>query len=502
MPCLLTKVSEIAQAEPERPALVEGSRRVSYGALWADVRRFAAALRARGLTRGERVAVLLPNCVEAVVAIYGTWLAGGVVVPLNVQARARDFVRWLSHCEARFVVHTGDDADVTEALLGLEPPPLSMIWTYESAGGAEPAPSFQPSSRSVPTPDKLALLLYTSGTTGRPKGVMLSHGNLTANTTSIIEYLGLTGADSIASILPFYYSYGSSVLHTHLAVGARLVLEPNLVFPHLLVGTMARERVTGFSGVPSTYALLLSRVKLERYDLSSLRYLTQAGGAMSPALTQRVRAALPHARLFVVYGQTEATARLTWLPPERLDEKLGSVGIPIPGTRLEVRRDGGQRAEAGEVGEVWATGDNVMLGFLKDPAATRSVIQDGWLKTGDMGRIDMDGFLFLWGRRSDMIKTGAHRVHPNDVEEVIAEVAGVTEVAVIGIHDDVLGQAVKAFVVAKEALSTERIKAHCRERLAPYKIPKQVELVSSLPKTSSGKVQRVRLSNVDPMEAS
>jgi acyl-CoA synthetase (AMP-forming)/AMP-acid ligase II len=261
--------------------------------------------------------------------------------------------------------------------------------------------------------------------------------------------------------------------------------------------------VTGFSGVPSTFSLLLTRTKLASYDLSSLRYVTQAGGPMAPALTQRLRSALPDARLFVMYGQTEATARLTWLPPERLDEKLGSVGIPIHGTRLEIRRDDGQPADQGEVGEVWAHGDHVMIGFLNDPAATRAVIKDGWLKTGDMGRLDRDGFLFLVGRRSDMIKTGAHRVHPNEIEEVIAEIPGVAEVAAVGVHDEILGQVVKAFVVADSALSPEDIKAHCRERMATYKVPKQVDLVSSLPKTASGKVQRVRLAtNPDPMEAS
>jgi acyl-CoA synthetase (AMP-forming)/AMP-acid ligase II len=500
MACLWTRVSEIAQAEPGRAALVDGSRRVTYGQLWADVRRFAAALRERGVTRGDRVALVLPNGIEAVVACYGTWLFGGVVVPLNAQARSRDLGRCLSHAEAAIVVHEREHADVSSALASMSEPPQSLVWKYADA--LSPHAVTEPEPRAVQTPDSLAMLLYTSGTTGRPKGVMLTHGNLVANVRAVVQYLALTGDDSVVSILPFYYSYGASVLHTHLSVGGRVVLEPNLVFPHLVLEAIARERVTGLSGVPSTFALLLGRASVASYDLSSLRYVTQAGGAMAPSMTQRVRKAIPHARLFVMYGQTEATARLTWLPPERLDDKLGSVGIPVPGTRLEVRRDDGSVAEPLEVGEVWVTGDHVMLGFAKDPAATRAVIHDGWLKTGDMGHLDLEGFLFLSGRRSDMIKTGAHRIHPTDIEEVIAEVAGVSEVAVIGIHDELLGQVVKAYVVATGALSPERIRAHCRERLAPYKIPKQVELVPFLPKTSSGKVQRVRLNPIDPVEVS
>jgi long-chain acyl-CoA synthetase len=470
------------------------------------VRRFAETLRARGVAPGDRVAILLPNSIAAIVAWYGTWLAGGVVVPLNVQARARDFGPWLAHSRARAVVHETGNADVDEALAGLASgcevrlavgrvDPAAGGFEWLPAGAAE-APTVAARSLASDTEESYApaLILYTSGTTGRPKGVVLSHANLIANVDAVVAYLELTGADSIVSSLPFYYSYGASVLHTHLAVGARLVIEPNLVFPHVLVETMARERVTGLSGVPSTFALLLQRVQLAKHDLSSLRYVTQAGGAMAPALTRRVREALPHASLFVMYGQTEATARLTWLPPSRLDEKMGSVGVPVAGVTVEVRRDGSERANRGEIGEIWARGDSVMLGFLDDEAATREVLQDGWLATGDMGRLDDDGFLFLVGRRSDMIKTGAHRVHPADVEEVIAELDGVVEVAAVGVDDALLGQTIKVFVVvASAAISPERIKAHCHGRLAAYKIPKQIEFVSSLPKTASGKVQRARL---------
>lgn len=514
MAWLGSRVLAIAEAEPSRPAVVEGARRLTYGALWSEVRRFAEALHARGVMPGDRIALLLPNSVEAVVAWYGAWLAGCVVVPLNVQARARDFRPWLAHSEARVVVHEAGNADVALALEGLsaagelrvtftknaaEGASTSLAWTFSREGGAAAdAAASLASFRHHPTSP--ALVLYTSGTTGRPKGVMLSHANVLANVEAIVGYLGLTGDDSIVSSLPFYYSYGASVLNTHLAVGARLVIEPNLVFPHVLVETMARERVTGFSGVPSTFALLLQRVQLAKHDLGALRYVTQAGGGMAPALTQRVREALPQARLFVMYGQTEATARLTFLPPERLDDKLGSVGVPIAGVTLEVRREDGSVAERGEVGEVWVRGDSVMLGFLGDEAATREVLRDGWLLTGDMGHLDAEGFLFLAGRRSDMIKSGAHRIHPADVEEVIAELPEVAEVAVIGVDDEVLGQAIKAFVVAAAPFPPERIKAHCRERLAAYKIPKQIEFVSSLPKTASGKIQRSKLAEPQRLE--
>ncbi len=497
---LLRRIAQITDAEPSREALASsaaGGRRVTYRELWTAVEQLAVRLRERGLEPGDRVALILGNQIEAAFAWYATWLAGGVVVPLNAQARAPDFARWLAHAEARFVVFEAGNADVLAALATMPSPPARVL--VENAGFTLPEERLPSAS---PSPEGLAVVLYTSGTTGHPKGVMLSHENLTTNVDGIVRYLALTPADSTVTVLPFYYSYGASVLHTHLTTGARLVIEPNLVFPHVVVETIAKEKVSGFSGVPSTFALMLSRVKLEKYDLGSLRYLTQAGGGMPPALTQRVRAAFPDARLFVMYGQTEATARLTYLPPERLDEKLGGVGIPVPGVTIEVRREDGSRAGVRETGHVHARGKSIMLGFWKDPEQTARVLRDGWLDTGDMGFLDADGFLFLAGRRSDMIKTGAHRIHPAELEEVIHELEGIAEVAVVGVEDEVLGQAIKAFVVPKTSIEPHVIKAHCQKRLAVYKIPKFIELVTSLPKTASGKVQRAVLAKKNAPEES
>jgi long-chain acyl-CoA synthetase len=511
MPSVPARVAEVAGRHPDRIAIVADDRRIRYGEFWRECLRFAQALRGRGLQPGDRVAILLPNRIEAAVACYGCWLAGGIAVPLNVQARARDFQVWLQHAGARHVVYEHSHPDAVEAIAavdasgGLSPlqrwpvgadhplcPPPSLPNRHDAADIAQDAGDIDA--------DRVALILYTSGTTGAPKGVTLTHGNLLANATAVIDYLRLDADDSVLSILAFYYAYGASVLHTHLLSGACIVLAQNLLFPHLLMETIARERITGFSGVPSTFALLLQRVKLGDYDLSSLRYLTQAGGPMGATLTRRLRTALPDARLFVMYGQTEATSRLTWLPPERLDEKLGSVGIPVNGVTLRIAREDGSDAGVGEDGEVRVRGANVMRGYWNNPEASAAALQDGWLRTGDIGHLDGDGFLWLVGRRSDMIKTGAHRVHPIDVEEAIAEMPGVAEVAVIGIDDEVLGQVIKAFVVAPglPPRSENMIKAHCRERLASYKIPRDIAFVSALPRTASGKVRRAALLEPDP----
>jgi acyl-CoA synthetase (AMP-forming)/AMP-acid ligase II len=486
-----------AHADASRVAIAEPRRTITYGALWDLAQRFAGMLAARGIGAGDRVALLLGNSIEAVAATYGSWLVGAALVPLNVQARARDYGVWLAHAQPRLVVHEAGSAEVHVALATLD---RGIARIAVGAGDAQ-APSWShavdaqaPIDDAMPVAaGDLAQILYTSGTTGAPKGVMLTHGNLASNVEAIVDYLGLDARDSIVSVLPFYYSYGASVLHTHIAVGARLCLEPNLVFPQIVVERLARERATGFSGVPSTFALLLDRTDLGAFDLSALRYLTQAGGPMAPALTRRLRAALPAAKLYVMYGQTEATARLAWLPPERLDEKLGAVGLPIRGVELAVRHEDGSPAAVDEAGEVWARGPNVMAGYWRNPEATAAVLHDGWLKTGDLGRIDADGFLWLAGRRADMIKTGAHRVHPVDVEEAIAELPGVAEVAVVGIDDALLGQVIRACIVRAGPLDENTVRAHCRARLAVYKVPKQVVFVDALPKTASGKVKRVEL---------
>ncbi|WP_119718320.1 class I adenylate-forming enzyme family protein [Cognatilysobacter tabacisoli] len=493
MATLASRVAQVVADGADRIAIADGERRCSYGQFWAQARTLAAQLRSAGLTPGDRVAIVLPNRIEAATAVYGTWLAGGVAVPLNAQARARDFAPWLRHCDARVIVHEHDNVDVAKALQALDAPPHAIA--LEADSGFVDRLGDSHGVRTPDDPAAVALILYTSGTTGAPKGVTLSHGNLLANAEAVVGYLGLGPDDSVLDVLPFYYAYGASVLHTHLMCGARVVLAPSMLFPHLVVDALRRERVTGFSAVPSTFALLLDRGHLDALKAPALRYLTQAGGAMSPALTRRVRDALPGPRLFVMYGQTEATSRLTYLSPERLDDKPGSVGRALTGVEIAVLREDGRPASIDEEGEVCARGPNVMLGYWHSPDATAAALRDGWLHTGDLGRLDADGDLFLAGRRSDMIKTGAHRVNPADVEEAIAELPWVIEAAVVGIDDAVLGQVIMACVVVSDLpdRADDRIRAHCRAQLAPYKVPKFVQFIDALPRTASGKVRRIQL---------
>lgn len=489
-------------ARPDAVAIVDGNRRVSYAALWGQVSAVAGFLTELGIGKGDRVALFLENSADYVAAYYAVLLSGGVVVALNTATKARDIDAWVRHSDARLLIADANhpeyaailervDAALPIVVLGLDAASDRNRYTWSQATATPPAPRHP---GDLPE-EGLAAIIYTSGTTGNPKGVTLTHGNLCGNTQSILQYLELGPDDSIVNVLPFFYSYGNSILHTHLAAGGRIVLEKSMLYPAQVLNRMAEERVTGFSGVPSTYSILLNRVNLGQFDLSNLRYMTQAGGPMAPADVQRLTSLLPNVRFFVMYGQTEASARLSYLPPEKLFEKLGSIGIAIPGVRIEIRGPGDRELAPNVAGELCAQGENIMHGYWKDPEATQKVLHDGWLHTGDIAYRDDDGYLHIVGRATDMIKSGAHRISPKEIEEVVLELDGVAETVAVGVPDPMLGQAIKLIVVSKPGtvLDSRTIQRHCRDNLASYKIPKLIEFSESLPRTASGKVQRFKL---------
>ena len=487
-----------ALLRPEKVAVIQGKRRVSYKDLLEKTEAFGGVLRNAGLARGERVAILLENSPEYVIGCFGSLMAGGVAVPLGEQITGRRLATILNDCRPAVVVAP---TLLIESFAGIPEmqdvklvvPAERMSEGNNAAGG--------PDCEGLSGND-LALLLYTSGTTGEPKGVMLTHRNLTANAESIVEYLGLTDVDKAMVVLPFHYSYGNSLLTTHMMVGGTLVLENRFVFPNLVLDRIREDRVTGFAGVPSTFAILLNRSNLRKNTFPSLRYVTQAGGAMSPMLAQDLREALPGTDVYIMYGQTEATARLTYLDPLELIRKAGSIGKAIPGVRITLRGEDGTFPSIGEVGEIVAEGKNVMAGYWNNPDDTKAVLKDGRLRTGDLAKTDEEGFLYIVGRRSEMIKTGGHRVSPKEIEEVISEMPGVHEVAVVGVPDEMLGQAIRAFVVREPggSVSTKDVLKHCSENLEPFLVPHDVVFPDALPKSPTGKVDRAGLKRWGPRQ--
>ena len=510
LPTLVHLLKESVNRFPDRDAIVFGDTRISYQGLWGSICSVSGYLREHGIKPGERVAILLENSPEYIAAYYGVLASGCVAVGLNTAVKTKDIQNWLKHCGASWLFANTEHGEISDVLAS-SGTDLSIIGVGESSAQegyrgfwseVMATESDEPDLSVLADMNQTAAIIYTSGTTGNPKGVTLSHHNLSCNIRSILDYLHINESDSILNVLPFYYSYGNSILHTHLAVGAKLVLENGMLYPHRIVERMASENVTGFSGVPSTFALLLSRTKLKEYDLSSLKYLTQAGGPMAPVSINRILAEIPHIDFVVMYGQTEASARLSYLPAEKLQEKMGSIGIAIPGVTLEIRDEDGKKVSEGVSGEIYATGENIMLGYWNAPELTKDVVIDGWLKTGDLAHYDKDGYIYIDGRSSEMLKVGANRISPKEIEEVIVALDNVEEVAAIGIPDEILGQVIKVFIVPCQENDLEKrtIMAHCKKNLAIYKMPKHIEFVTELPKTASGKIKRYLLQEQEIME--
>jgi long-chain acyl-CoA synthetase len=491
-----------ATRRPEAPALIEPSRQTSYIELERLANRFAHLLRANGVAPGDRVVVALENGLDMVAAYFGALKAGAVVVPLPAGPRSDRLAPATLDCQPRVAV-----VDAATARSVTPDSPLGCVPTLFMAGGSRavvPPPGVQSlavvladySETASATPvaeDDLAAIIYTSGSTGEPRGVMLSHRNFVANAESIVRYLGLTPADRVMCVLPFHYVYGLSLLHTHLAVGGTLVIENRSAFPNVVLASMQQHEVTGFAGVPSTFTLMLHRSNLPTTALPCLRYVTQAGGGMAPARITEWLERGPRADFYVMYGATEAAARLTYLPPADLRGKLGSIGRAIPGVDIVVANEAGEPAAPGVIGELVARGANISRGYWNNPEETTRRFSALGYHTGDLGFMDTDGYLFLVGRKHDMIKVGANRVGAKEIEDVLHEHPAVHEAAVVAAAHDLLGEAPVAFVALRAPLANgaDGLRAFCASRLAPYKVPVRVVEVPELPKLqASGKVNR------------
>lgn len=501
-----------ATTQPDAVAVHDRGQDYRYGELLERSERLAGWLQKQGLREGDRLALLLPNCVEYVISYLAAFRSGAIVVALNPQTTPHELAALLAHAEpAMLVAHSMTAETLSKAL---EEHPLASL-RYLLGVGEPPGTSWQASLPVIPFPEAaaprsevvhadVAQIIYTSGTTGRPKGVVLSHRNLLANCRSIVSYLKLTSRDSTLVVLPFFYSYGNSLLFTHLAVGAKLVLTRDFVFWNAVLDSLEHHAVTGFSGVPSTFALLLNKSNIRHRRLPNLRYLTCAGGALPATYVAELRRAVPHAQLYLMYGQTEATARLSTLLPDDLERKPGSIGRGIPGVTLQVLNEQGQPAPPGVIGEIVASGENIMRGYWRDDIATRRVLREDGLHTGDLGYRDEEGFIYLVGRVDDQIKCGAYRINPQEIEEVLVELPGVLEAAVVGVKDEIWGEIPVAFLATTDPTHQmlEQAREHCRLRLPRYKQPHLYRAVDKLPRTASGKIQRAALrSHIIPESA-
>ena len=497
-----------ARRRPEQIGLICAGRRFSFAELDQMSNQVAQTLILNGITRGDRVAIYLPNCVEAVVGIFGILKAGAVVVMVNPTTKREKLGYLLQDCGAAGVltddglISQFDEArfrdfkaaivrqrrENTKGVSGL--PGLSFASVFAS-GSKDPPPALNIDL-------DLACLIYTSGSTGEAKGVMCDHSNVVFVTQSIVTYLGNDQSDVVLSVLPLSFSYGLYQLMAAVCSGGRLVLEESFTFPAVVLKRIAAERVTGFAGVPTIYAILLG-LDLDLFDLSSLRYLTNAAAALPVEHVRKLRTHLPNAALFLMHGLTEV-ARTVYLPPNEVDVRPSSVGKAIPGTEVWIVNEEGRRAARGEVGEMVVRGRHVMRGYWNNPDATQARFRNGPIPgerlcyTGDLFRTDDEGFFYFVARKDDIIKSRGEKVSPREIENVLYAMPGVMEAAVIGVADPVLGQAVKAFIVAPgRTLTPQDVMSHCKAHLEDLMVPKFVEFLDALPKTQSGKIRKLEL---------
>jgi long-chain acyl-CoA synthetase len=481
----------LSNGDPAASAILAGSDEVTYQQLGDDVDRMARLLLSRDVAKQDRVAIWAENGVFFVVSYLAVIRAGLIAVPLQTDSSWETALKMLRDAGVGTVLASRR----YQAKLGTLPAEAGIAVLSYADLAPERAGEEGPLADAEPGGD-VASLMFTSGSTGRPKGVMVTHRNIACNTRDIVACLGLTSSDRGLVVLPFYYCFGLSLLHTLLSVGGSLVINNQFMYPERVLQDLNDRQCTGLAGVPSTFQILLRKSRFARSSFPSLRWLQQAGGRLPNPYLRELIDAFPTVRLHVMYGQTEGTARLSCLPPEQLRDKLGSIGTGLPSTRLEVVAPNGGRVRPGseEIGEIVASGDNVSPGYWNDPEETARYFRGGRLHTGDMARVDADGFIFIVEREREIVKSGGHRVSIKEIEDVIAELQEVVEVAVVSAPHELLGEAIVAFVECITGTGQPKdILEHCRRRLPPSKVPESVVHLAGLPHTSSGKVHRSSL---------
>ncbi len=496
-----------AAERPDHPAVVTAEQRVSYAELADRAARLARALQDQGVSRGDRVAIYLENSVAAVSAIYAAVLAGAAFMVVNPQTKA-DKLRYI-------LADAGASALVSDVRLARIAAPVSAelghLHTLILAGAGEAVSAYAgalalddllASSPAEPSPSgviplDLAALVYTSGSTGAPKGVMLSHENMAFAQGSLSEYLRLAPSDRILNVLPLAFDYGLYQALMAVHMGATLVLETSFAYPMQVVERIREESVTVLPGVPTVFATLLGLHRSTPISLPSVRRITNTAAHLPDEYVPRLLEMAPEALVFRMYGLTECK-RVCYLEPELVLEKHMSVGKAIPGTEAFVLREDGTTSAPGETGVLHVRGQHVMMGYWNLPEETDRMLVPGpypgerMLCTHDFFKTDEDGFLYFVGRSDDIIKCRGEKVSPVEVENVLAAIPGVREAAVVGVPDEIQGEAVRAYVVLDdlESMSEREFRRQCMARLEAYMVPRDVVFLDTLPKTESGKVRK------------
>src|SRR4051794_8266229 len=486
-----------AHRSAEHPALKLSDDVVTYGQLDDQTARCARLLRSLGVEPGDRVGVMLPNVPQFAVAYYGVLRCGAIVVPMNILLKGRETAFYLSDPEAKavFAWHEFVDSARTGAeAAGAEAIPVAPGEFERLLAAPEPL-----TENAELDDDDTAVVLYTSGTTGTPKGAELTHANLYTQATILADDLfHMTADDVVLGALPLFHAFGQSdALNAPLYTGATVTMLPRFE-PSLALSTMQADAATLFMGVPTMYTAMLHAPDRSQYELRRLRVCV-SGGASLPVEVLRGFEREFGCIILEGYGLSETSPTATFNHMDR-ERKPGSIGTPIKGVEVKVAGDDGRPLAPGEVGEIWIRGHNVMKGYWRRPDATADVLtEDGWFKTGDMARTDDDGYFYIVDRKKDMIIRGGYNVYPREIEEVLYEHPAVREAAVVGVPHESLGEEVGAAVALKDGAeaTAEELRDFVKQQVAGYKYPRVVWLVDELPKGPTGKILKKEISAPD-----
>lgn len=497
-----------AQRFPNKTALIYKEQHLTYSQIDESANALAHTLVQQGLKPGDRAAVCLPNCPEAVISAFGVLKASGVFAFLNPTIKEKKLHYILNNCLAtaficgrrhagivlnnpddfptvRTVIQTGSDNSQTGK---------PVLLTFDDSVRRS---KVNPPSNPVADTD-IACIIYTSGSTGNPKGVVCGHNNMDFVSNSIITYLENTPEDIVINVLPFSFDYGLYQMLMVFRFGGTLVLEKGFVYPNEILKRIETHKITGFPIVPTILAILLQK-QWDPKKLCSLRYMTNTAAALPVNHIQSIRAKLPWVKFYSMYGLTECK-RALYLPPEQIDVRPGSVGIAIPETAVWLEDEPGHRAAPGTIGELVIQGSHVMRGYWEDPEATAASYKaapdpaNRMLYSKDLFRMDDEGYYYFVSRKDDIIKSRGEKISPREIEDAAYSINGVTEAVAIGVPDPILGQMIKLFVVSSDPSLTEiQVKRRCRQTLEDFMVPQIVEIRDSLPKTEGGKIRKSAL---------
>ncbi len=495
-------LEETANRYKSKPAIIFKGEEISFDSLREEVFKLAAILKSKGISRGDKVAIFLPNCPDYIYSYLASFCLGAVVVPLDYMLKNDELISCLSHAEVKLLIaRTKNEVDLN--LVQKSVTSLKTLFLLEN-----PQPMANPDGKFFPVPIQdtdPALIMYTSGTTGKPKGILLNYKHLEGSPLAMKYFVDFTDKDIKLVAIPLSHIAGLIYIQNCIHFGITLILMERFN-PFEFLQNIDRYKVTCFHIVPAMYMAILTLKEIERFNLSSLRWVVVFGAPSSPDILKRFQQYCPNAQLLNGWGMTETCPPNTVTPLVREQaclfptDRIESVGKPSPYSEIKIFDENNHDVPNEQIGEIVIRGPYVMAGYYKDPQGTAEVMQDGWLHTGDLGRFDKEGFLYIVGRKKEMIKVGGQIVYAPEVETAFYKHEAVKEVAVIGMSDKMRGEVVKAFVVLKDGMNVtaEDLRYFAREHLAHFKVPHTIELRKELPKNRTGKIDKEALKQGEP----